>query len=262
MEKSNEIDIYLLLFAGTLVMFLLAGSVVLFIYLYRKRLTRQQIDMQDMHTRLQQDILNNHIEMLETERKRFAEDLHDEIGGKLSALRLNLAQLQKNRNDTDNTQVVVTRSKEIIDSMIVMVRRVSHNILPPSLEMFGLANAVEELCSWINTSSSLTVKMDCQLDSVTLDQQKQLALYRIIQELFSNTIKHAQADTICLTLAPNKKELQLIYKDNGKGYNPLQNGSKGMGFRNINNRVKAIKGKIIYPQETTGFSCVIDFSAS
>lgn len=262
MERTKEIDIYLLLFAGTLILFILAASVVLFIYMYRRRLSRQQVAMNEMHAKLQLDILNNNIEALETERKRFAQDLHDEIGGKLSALRLNLAQMQKNSDEIAQTQLV-GRSKEIIDAMIIMVRRVSHNMLPPALEMFGLANAVEELCTWVNTSSTLEVKVDYQLQHVVLDQKRQLALYRIIQELFSNTIKHARASTIQLSLAPIEKELQLVYQDDGIGLDSSQkNGLAGMGFKNIENRVKMLRGTIRYGGEAKGFECRINFSVN
>ncbi len=263
MEGANAIDVYLLLFSGTLVLFLLAISVVASIYLYRRRLSKQKAAMIEMQNRLQLDMLRNNIEALESERKRFAEDLHDDIGGKLSALRLSLSQLQLKSGDAESVQRTIEKSKEIIDATIATVRRISHNMLPPALEMFGLANAVEELCSWVSTSSTLTVIMDYQLQGISLDQKKQLALYRIIQELFSNTIRHAQASTISLTLCTGHKELELVYKDDGKGLKVLPDKPfTGLGFRNIEERVKIIKGKIRYSQEGNGFECVIRFSAN
>jgi signal transduction histidine kinase len=217
--------------------------------------------MQEMNTRLQLDILKSNIEALETERKRVAEDLHDEIGGKLSALRLNLAQIQ--RTDKDEAQTLINRNKEIIDTMITTVRRISHNMMPPALEIFGLANTVEELCAWVNTSSALYVNMEYGLHDIPLDQKKQLALYRIVQELFSNTIRHAQAGNIQLSFIPCGKELQLIYKDDGKGFDPSQHIKQtGMGFRNIESRVKIIKGTVQYPCKGKGFECVISFPAN
>ena len=263
MESTKEIDVNLMLFAGTLIFFLLATAVVMSIYFYRKRLSLERSALHEMHTKLQMDILNSNIEALETERKRFAEDLHDEIGGKLSALRLNLAQLQRKSPGEADTQGLVDRSKEIIDAMIIMVRRVSHNMSPPALEMFGLDNAVNELCTWVNGSSTLSVIMDYRLQHVVLDQKKQLAVYRIIQELFSNTIKHAQANTIHLSLVPANAGLQLQYHDDGKGLDPqLKDLSAGLGFKNIENRVKVIKGKISYNNGGKGFGCTIDFPAN
>ena len=263
MEGSKTLDIYLLLFCGSLILFLLAVSVVLFIYGYRKRLWQQRSAMQEMHTKLQLDILKSNIEALETERQRFAADLHDEIGGKLATLRLTLAQLQKYGDDTGQIQLLATRSKEIIDNMITTIRRVSHNLLPPSLELCGLATAVEELSAWINTSSAIAVKTDYHLQHISLDQKKQLALYRIIQELFSNTIRHAQASNIHLGLYSINKELQLIYRDDGKGIDLLKKDqSTGMGFKNIEDRVKMIKGKVSYRSEGKGFECIIHFSAN
>lgn len=263
MEGTKTLDIYLLLFCGSLILFLLAVSVVLFIYLYRKRLWQQRTAMQEMHTKLQLDILKSNIEALETERQRFAADLHDEIGGKLATLRLTLTQLQKYDGDTTQINQLAIRSKEIIDTMIATVRRVSHNLLPPSLELFGLASAVEELGSWINTSSAIAVTTDYQLQDVSLDQKKQLALYRIIQELFSNTIRHAQASTIQVSLYAVNKELQLVYKDDGKGLDLSEkNRYAGLGFRNIEDRVKMIRGKVQYSSEGKGFECIIHFSTN
>jgi signal transduction histidine kinase len=260
MERAQHIDIYLLLFSGTLILFVMAAFVVLFIYIYRKRLSRQQASIRDMQYKLQQDILHSNMETLETERKRFAADLHDEIGGKLSALRLNLVQLQRTGYEASHTEELVAGSKEIIDTVITTVRRISHNLMPPTLEMFGIANAVEELCGWVNTSSALSVQLYCELDGILLDQKKQLALYRIIQELFSNTIRHAKAQTITLRLVPFDKELQLVYKDDGTGLPAsIQHRSRGMGFKNIESRVHVLKGTVSYPAHGKGFECIIVF---
>ncbi|WP_205511937.1 sensor histidine kinase [Longitalea arenae] len=263
MEGTKTLDIYLLLFCGTLIFFMLAASVVAFIYLYRKRLRQQQTAMRDMHTKLKLDLLQSNMEALETERQRFAADLHDEIGGKLATLRLTLSQLQKQGNDNPQLEQLTARSKEIIDAMIGTVRRVSHNLVPPSLELFGLASAIEELSSWINSSSAITVTTDYRLEQVILDQKKQLALYRIIQELLSNTIRHAQASHIYLALLAGGRDIQLIYKDGGRGLNLSQmHGFKGLGFKNIENRVKLIRGKVDYRSEGKGFECVISFSVN
>lgn len=260
MERAQNIDVYLLLFSGTLLLFVMAAFVVLFIYIYRKRLSRQQASIQGMQNKLQQDILHSNMETLETERKRFAADLHDEIGGKLSALRLNLMQLQRKGYETNKTEELVSGSKEIIDTIITTVRRISHNLMPPTLEMFGIVNAIEELCGWVNSSSALLVQFDCRLDGIALDQKKQLALYRIIQELFSNTIRHAKAKTIALLILPVDKELRLVYKDDGTGLPAsVKNRSKGMGFKNIESRVHVLKGTISYPDQGNGFECVIVF---
>lgn len=263
MEGTKTLDINLLLICGTLILFLLAVSVVVFIYLYRKRLWQQQTAMRNMHTKLQLDILQSNIEALETERQRFAADLHDEIGGKLATLRLTLSQLQKHGDDTGQIQQLATRSKEIIDTMIATVRRVSHNLLPPSLELFGLASAIEELSAWINTSSAIKVVTDYRLQQIPLDQKKQLALYRIIQELISNTIRHAHASEIYVALLPGARDIKLIYNDDGRGFDLSQkNGFTGLGFKNIENRVKLIRGKVNYRSEGKGFECVISFSAN
>lgn len=262
MERAQTIDIYLLLFAGTLVLLLLAVSVVLFIYIYRKRLVKQQISMKEMNNKLQQDILNSNIEALETERKRFAADLHDEVGSKLSALRLNLVQIKSSEQGSERIETLIAGSKEIIDGIITTVRRISHNLMPPGLEMFGLDNAVEELCTWINTSSMLHVTLDYQMQENPPDQKKQLALYRIIQELMSNTIRHAHAKTISLKIIPSNNEWQLVYKDDGVGLKTAQRTGKttGLGFRNIEDRVNVLHGKVVYPATEKGFECHILFS--
>ncbi|WEK34337.1 MAG: histidine kinase [Candidatus Pseudobacter hemicellulosilyticus] len=257
MEGASSLDIHLFLFAGTGLLLLLALAFVGFSFLYRKRLQRQQLASTSQQQQLREDLLHSNIQALETERKRFAEDLHDDIGSKLSALRLNLAQLQQQGRPATHWQQQVENSKTIIDATISTVRQLSHNLLPPSLQLFGLSSAVAELAAWVNSSEAIRVELEDGLEDIPLDCTQQLTLYRIFQELFSNTIRHAQATAISIRVWQEGVEWRLQYADNGRGL-PGNLSRQGLGLQNIEERVSLLKGSVSYP-EGQGFCCLIQF---
>jgi two-component system, NarL family, sensor kinase len=259
MESTKELDISLLLFAGTLLVLVLSGGIVFFIYIYRRKLYRQKKSTKQMQQKLQFDLLQNNMELLETERKRVAADLHDGVGGKLSALRLNMARMEKNPGNTELVNTVVVQSKELIDMIIEMTRRISHNIMPPDFEFYNLETAIEDLCDWINESSSIEMILSDKAAARITNRLHQLAIYRIIQELLSNTIKHAAATTITISLFTQQQQLIIVYTDNGCGLDAeLPEFKKGLGLKNIKDRVTLLKGTVEYNSSPgTGFECRI-----
>ena len=209
-----------------------------------------------MQQKLQYDLLQNNIEALETERKRFASDLHDGVGGKLSALRLNIAHMQKHPDNAEVFNNVATQSKEIIDMVIEMTRRIAHNVMPPDFEFYDLQTAIEDLCDWINESSSIEASITGEIPATAFKRIDQLGIYRVIQELFSNTIKHAGAGNITITIVSQPSSVHITYTDNGIGINPKH--KKGLGLNNITDRIALLKGTVDYiTQVEKGFECRI-----
>lgn len=209
-----------------------------------------------MQQKLQYDLLQNNIEVLETERKRFAADLHDGVGGKLSALRLNIAHMQQHPGNTEVVNTVATQSKEIIDMVIEMTRRIAHNVMPPDFEFYDLQTAIEDLCDWINESSSIKATVTGEIPSTAFKRTEQLGIYRVMQELFSNTIKHAGADSITISIINQPSSIHIRYNDNGAGIHPQH--KKGLGLKNITDRIALLKGTVDYGAGAEkGFECRI-----
>lgn len=243
MESANQTHIVLLLAVGMLILLLLAGAVVLFFVVYQRRLLSQQLVLSEMEAGHRQELLHSNLEQVEQERKRIAKDLHDEVGSILSSLKLKLNQLPN--GDPGQIRALVEESRSIIDTGINSVRRISHDILPPGLELFGLADVLEELCHQVSTGDTLSATLEADPSLPRLPASKELGLYRVVQELINNTIRHSGATHIQVSLQQTADAVVLRYSDNGTGFDPLllTNG-KGLGLRNIDVRVSQIGGQL------------------
>lgn len=242
MAQSSPLDLYILLFGGTIAMFLLAAGVVTFIILYQRRIIRQDLAFKDAEAKHQRELYHGTLEAIETERKRLARDLHDEVGAALSALRLLVGQIQQNPNEEATIEVISNKSKVLIDNTIDNVRRISNDLLPQGLEEFGLAYSVEGLCEKTMELSDIPIylKVDTFL---TIDTKKSLIVYRLIQELLNNAVKHSEAESIHLTLKTENNFLEIAYLDNGKGFDFEEAYQKrSLGLKNIETRTKMING--------------------
>ena len=235
---------FYILFIGTLAMSLLSGGLVIFFIIYQRRLFRQQLQMQEMETNYQEELLHNNIKEVEKERKRISTDLHDEIGSLFSTLSMKLGQLEIVSDNGAEAQGILDDSKELINLGIQSIKRISHSIIPPTLEFFGLGAALEYLCTQTDTAAT---RISCTVpeDLPYLPSETALGVYRIMQELLSNTLAHAGATRATMHLEAANDYLKLTYHDNGKGYDKESLSTKrGLGLRNIDSRVNMIKGKI------------------
>jgi len=214
-------NIYYLIIIGMGVTFLLALSVVGFYILYQRRFLKQQLELKktELHATIQSQ---------EDERRRIGRDLHDGIGSLLANLRMNINRL--------NTAGVQEQCSLLIDKTITDVRSIAHSLSPPGLELFGLAGAVEDLCDGIPLKLSIENNAG---DLKRLAPNTALALYRVIQELLSNTLKHAEATSATITFNEQNGTLTIDYTDNGKGFS-ISPKQTGMGLRNIESRLNMI----------------------
>lgn len=242
----SQIDVYILLFGGTLLMFLLAGMLLFFVSSYQKRLLRNKADVEKMKVRHQLDLFQSSIDAMEDERRRVSRDLHDEIGAALSVLRLQVGQMNIDKDfNPENTQNLILGSKQLIDNTIESVRRISNDMLPIGLEEFGLKYAIEILCDKVESVSQLVINLNFnRLER--MDNRLELSLYRILQELLNNTLKHANATEVDINFTPDNQQLTVKYRDNGQGFDLEKLSKRGLGLKNIESRVSMIHGKLEY----------------
>ena len=199
-------------------MLLLAIAIVIFFVIYQKRLMTQQEKLLRLEFEYQKDLVNSSIQTQEVERKRIAADLHDSIGSQLSATKLYLRQLLRNPEKSEEYQQQVKReAMELLEETILNVRQITHDLLPLSLERFGLVAALEDLVDRYNELGEGEVQFDCR-EERRFEVEKEVAFYRIIQELFNNTLKHARAQRIELSLQFRDSQVHLQYQDDGVGF--------------------------------------------
>jgi len=198
----------------------------------------------------------------EQERTRLAGELHDGLGGLLSGIKHSLNSIKDEFKLADIHKGKFERSLDMLDTSIKEMRRVAHNLMPDSLNKFGLTAAIEDYCSFVNQSD--TVKIIFQfIGDKTIQPSKQLSLtvYRIVQELVNNIVKHSGATKAIVQLSVTLQMLSITVEDDGHGFDEhLIVNAKGIGLSNIKNRVEYMNGSIdLNSGKGRGTSVVIEF---
>ncbi len=235
-----------IIIAGVIVMLVMAICIVIFVLVYNKRF----IEEQNRHQRI---LLDASIQSQENERKRLAQELHDGIGPMLATAKLQLYQLQKDRNNPE----VLENFKNLLSQLIQEVRTISRGMSPSVVSKLGLIDALKSFCDTINDTTHITVDFFDRVDR-TFDNSIALPLYRIGQELINNAIKHGSPSHISVKLYTVSDFLFLEVEDNGKGFT-LKNGSVpesgGIGLLNIQSRLNLLNGKM--DQKSSPGCCIV-----
>lgn len=260
MVTPETIQIYLIIAVAIVAMLLMAGAIVLFVVFYQKRMIKEQLHRQELEFEYQQKMLQAELESQESERKRVAADLHDSIGGMLSTIRVGITTIARMLPD----QGPINPIKKMLDDTISSVRRISRDLMPSTLEKFGLLYALKELCERFQLTSQINIRYEQRGESIEMNRQRELMVYRIVQELLNNAIKHAQASLIQVSVIVHEQLLTITVEDDGIGFDPEalkadKNSSKGLGLFNIENRVRLLEGKLEWKQSghSTGSKIVL-----
>ncbi len=242
-----------------------AISLILVLFLsirnYRHKQKLQQQRISELETEKQLTATEAVLKGEEQERTRLAKDLHDGLGGMLSGIKYSLNTMKGNMIMTPDNAQAFERSMDMLDSSIKEMRRVAHNMMPEALVKFGLDTALKDFCTDIVNSGALKVTyQSIGMENVSIDQTTAIAVYRIVQELLNNTIKHAQATEAIVQVARDGSRLSVTVEDNGKGFDTaLLNRSRGIGWTNILNRIEFLKGKLdVQSSEQSGTSVHIE----
>lgn len=236
---------YLNLFLGGVFgMLLLSILLVVFFVVYQRRLFAQERLREEKEKEHQKALLTAAVEVQEMERRRIARDLHDEIGSLLSATRLYIGQFSPDVG-AEKLENIKKESLSIVDDMIQNTRRITHDLLPPTLEKFGFQAATEDLCGRINKSGGMKVEFQSTTE-LRPTPKAEVALYRVLQELLNNTMKHARASKATVELYTEENTFNFIYKDDGKGFDLSKMKSKGLGLLNMESRIALTNGAISF----------------
>ncbi|HVU55718.1 MAG TPA: tetratricopeptide repeat protein [Puia sp.] len=234
-EKVRETR---LLYIIALLLLLLAVALAMVWYSRSKLLKKQVKELENEKLLLaSQAILKGQ----EDERRRLARDLHDGLGGLMSGIKHSVMDIRDHPDDTSN---IFKRPLDMIDTAIKELRRIAQNMTPEALVKFGLEEALRDYCALADSSSARVVFQSFG-PAVVLEQDREIIIYRIIQELVNNALKHAGAATIMVQLVKGEGWMTLGVEDNGKGFNvdSLKN-SAGAGWGNIGSRVNYLNGKM------------------
>lgn len=211
--------------------------------LQNNELQLQKLESQKKHEDLQ---LKAMVATQEEERKRISRDLHDDVGTKLSALKLFLSSLHEKAADTNNAeiQLLAESSEQFITEAMQDVRQLLFNLSPMVLEEFGYTTAVEGLVNKINETKQLHFNLVVFGMNQRLRKDHELALYRITQELINNVLKHAEAKNVSLQIGLRDEKIILMVEDDGKGFD-VTGHKNGYGLHNLEARTKLMHGTMI-----------------
>jgi signal transduction histidine kinase len=245
-QPETSVDLYVLVFGGALALSLLVAGVVGFLLLYQKRVSEQELIVKQMELNYQQEVVYRTLDAVEDERKRVARDLHDEVGAALSAMRLLVGQLVQTSPPTAEISDLTTRFKGVIDNTMDSVRRISNDLLPQGLHELGITYALEGLCESAMDLTDVTIELTVDVE-IDLPARTNLIVYRLVQELLNNAIKHAEAKDIQLSLSRQNNQLTLLYTDDGKGFDYEQAYQKrSLGLKNIETRAQMLQGTVAF----------------
>jgi signal transduction histidine kinase len=247
--QHNRLVNYLL-GSGILILLLLLLSLFL---LYRNRL-------KNLEQEQQLTVYNAMLKGQEQERNRLARDLHDGLGGMLAGVKMKLSAFadsafteERKKSDMDLYKVITQ-----LDQSVQELRRIARDMMPETLLQFGLEAALKELCSSLQTAA-LQVEFQGYGISQSINPAEQAAIYRIVQELLTNSIRHAAATAVLVQCSQNENIFLISVEDDGRGFSATATEGDGIGLSNVRNRVNFLKGKMeIHSQPGEGTTINIE----
>lgn len=193
---------------------------------------------------MEKKIISTVIKTEEKERKKFAADLHDELGPILSTIKLYSDLLKSKPINDEKSKDLINDIDGLTDMAISTAKDLQNRITPTILHEFGLATAIAEFCNYINKTKQIKISVDTSSYTEKVESFIETIIFQVTKELINNTLKHSKAQNIKIELKVLNNQLILYYKDDGIGFNfeEMTKSTQGLGLNNIVNKVKTIKG--------------------
>ncbi len=251
MDTTREgIELQVILIAMIVVILLSIGVIVFFVT-YQRRLLAQYREQEKMKSDYQTELLKASITSQEEERSRISKDLHDNIGAMLTTTKIYFQQVSSEL-DPVSLDELTAKLNGMLEDMIESTRRISKNLSPIVLVKLGLVEALDSLLETLGETGRVTCQFEAPA-SLEVSHSTALNVYRIVQELATNTMKHTDADLLKLTIVQTNAEIKITYEDNGGGFNLEEiNERKGIGLKNIDSRLAVLNGSVDYTNSTEG----------
>ena len=242
MEEDSFITIISIVGISVSLLVIMAVTLIAFFHHTKKKIIENEQEKATLKIRYQQKILQTSIAIQESERKRIAQDLHDAISSKLNIVSLTTNVLLLDKTINEKQKTALEQILNITTKTLESSRKIAHDLLPPILAEFGLKAALEELFE--DCSKHTKIDIEYNIEELTkLTKTNQLHLFRIVQELINNSIKHGKANEMAIYMEQNATGFILRYQDNGVGFNIKDIKEKsGIGLQNIKSRVKILNG--------------------
>lgn len=256
-----EKELVIIILYISLFFIIVAVAMIIFFYFSRKKIIQKELEKKDLVLQYQKEQLHAVIFTQEEERKRIAQDLHDDISSKLNIVSLNTHLLSAPNLTEAEVKEITENIINLTGKALENSRKIAHNLLPPVFEKFGLNAAVEELCEEFESSKSVKVHYKNEIDFHDQDIDRHLHVFRILQELMNNSLRHGKATEICISFKNIENIPTCSYEDNGIGFDSKNaENQKGLGMKNIDSRISFLGGDILISSEVhKGISVIFTF---
>lgn len=234
----------------------IASSCVVIAVLFAHRLVNHLDKLNYQRSLFNKRLLSAVLRTEERSRTEFAKELHDGMGPLLSSAKMSLSAISVD-NMSEEQREILKNSRFVIDEAIRSVREISYNMSPQVLLDFGLSRGVDNFISRIQSFHNATIELISSIHNERFDNNIEVVLYRVVCELINNSLKHSNCTHIDISLMLHGTILVLRYRDNGKGFNPKEAISRGMGLSNITSRIDSLNGELdIRSREGEGMQVV------
>lgn len=259
MVNSKLDDFYLLIVTGSIVLLLLVLFIIIFLVFYQKRQLSNLKEKQLMKTQFEQEILQTQIEIQEQTLKTISQEIHDNIGQVLSLAKLNLNTVGSMNDAIAQTKIDST--KDLVSKAINDLRDLSRSLYGDKMAEVGLDETIANELKILQNTGQFKTYLKITGETYKLEPQKEMVLYRIVQEALHNSVKHAKAKNINVQLNYKTAVFNLIIRDDGIGFNvaALQSSQTGIGLKSMQSRAALIGGTFSFrSSENNGTSISIE----
>jgi len=253
-QRTNQRNVYLFTGSGIIL-------ILLFFFIFHRHKTRKDKIIADQKIKQLEEekkllAAKFLVEGQEEERKRIAQELHDGLGVLLSTTKMQFTTI---KDKSPENKPIIEKATKLLEQATGDVRKISHNMMPGLLTKFGFYEAAKDLFDKISETERLNAEVKIDGDTKRLPENTEIMLYRIIQEMVNNTLKHAEANNILLDLDIQPELLNIRYSDDGKGFDVEEKiESKSIGLQSIQSRVNFLNGKTeIKSEPTKGVNYII-----
>jgi signal transduction histidine kinase len=257
---EQKIVFQVVLFGTLFISFCVIGF-LFFIYLYQKKLSEKKQEFLAIEHLLRQtetQATYQAIEAQDEERKKIAQEVHDNLSSVLATISMLSSTLhQRILSNSNDLHPLSEQLQSLSQTALSTVREVAHSLDSGTIRLFGLRAAIEQLCEAIDLSGRVKVYQELDLP-IDVPKDITIQVYRIIQELFTNALKHSMASTVHLHITVIRDQsLSIIFQDNGKGMEATV--SEGLGLKNIRQRVEKYQGTFsIQSKPSLGTTAIVE----
>lgn len=245
--RNSDVYIYIFVF-GTLILMLFAFTLIIFLIIHKKKRYEYLLEKQALENNYQNQLLQSRLEVQEQSFKYFSEEIHDNIGQLLSIAKMQLYNIKSSSTEPE----IVTKATvctDLLGKAISDLRTVSHTLNSAYIDAAGLVAAIQKDLDYICSAKELSCNLHKEGEEYDLGNERELLVFRIVQEAIANAIKHGSPTTIAIYLLYATENFRVEIHDNGSGFDKDKIISSGLGLSNMEVRAKLLRGELMLSSE-------------